>query len=197
MGCTTLAVQIAATVRPKRPSGVCLFSLAEPRDEVESRLRTMGGGPRRSTFRIDDTAGLELSRLSKRASAVVPRGGLVVVDYLQLLRGAPTVGTRVQQLESALKTLKTLAKKAQVTVLIVAHIGRTVDERADKRPRLEDLPVDSAGVDTVWFLFHKSYYTRGLPSGAEVLVAKAPEPISTRRIKLTLDLRRRRFLSTE
>jgi replicative DNA helicase len=117
---------------------------------------------------IDDTPALSVSGLRSRARRLLRQQGLglVVVDYLQLLRPSVPVRTldnRVQEIADITRGLKTLAKELNVPVLALSQLSRAVEQREDKRPMLADLRESGSieqDADVVMFIFREEYYIR-------------------------------------
>jgi replicative DNA helicase len=114
---------------------------------------------------IDATAGLTIGRLAARARRLKRTGGLdlVVVDYLQLMRGDRTYrgGERVQEVTEITVGLKALAKDLNVPVVALSQLSRQVENREDKRPQLSDLRESGSieqDADMVMFLYREEYY---------------------------------------
>lgn len=114
---------------------------------------------------IDDTPGLAVSTLAARARSMNRRRrlGLIVVDYLQLLK--PTAGTRhsnrVSEVTDITATLKGLALELEVPILACAQLSRAVEQREDKRPQLSDLRESGSieqDADHIFFLHRQEYY---------------------------------------
>src|SRR5690606_19383631 len=88
--------------------------------------------------------------------------GLVVVDYLQLVRPSHTKGdNRVQEVSEITQGLKALAKDLDVPVLALSQLSRSVEQREDKRPQLSDLRESGSieqDADVVMFVFREEYY---------------------------------------
>ncbi len=114
---------------------------------------------------VDDSGGLSIAQIVSRARRVHRQRGvkLIVVDYLQLLRGTTRRSTenRVQEITEITAGLKTLAKELNVPVLALSQLSRAVENRDDKRPHLSDLR-DSGSIeqdaDIVMFIFREAYY---------------------------------------
>ena len=114
---------------------------------------------------IDDTPALSIAALRTRARRLKRTQGLglVVVDYLQLLRpsGRTRNDNRVQEISEITQGLKALAKELDVPVLALSQLSRAVEQREDKRPQLSDLRESGAieqDADVVMFLFREEYY---------------------------------------
>jgi replicative DNA helicase len=121
---------------------------------------------------IDDTPALTIAGVRTRARRLMRQQGLglVVVDYLQLLRGASDgfgAENRVQEISEITRGLKALAKELDVPVLALSQLSRAVENRDDKRPQLADLRESGSieqDADVVMFVFREEYYlSRGEP----------------------------------
>jgi replicative DNA helicase len=101
---------------------------------------------------IDDTPAITLlalrakiRRIQSEIAAKTPRSrgattlGLVVVDYLQLMKGREGVNSREQEVSELSRGLKALAKELRVPVIALSQLSRKCEERSDKRPMLSDL----------------------------------------------------------
>jgi replicative DNA helicase len=115
-------------------------------------------------FHIDDTPALSIAALRARARRLkrVHNLGLVVVDYLQLVRGSvPNQTNRVQEVSEITQGLKAIAKELDVPVIALSQLSRAVEQRDDKRPQLSDLR-ESGSIeqdsDVVMFVFREEYY---------------------------------------
>ncbi|HLT78291.1 MAG TPA: replicative DNA helicase [Ferrovibrio sp.] len=116
-------------------------------------------------FFIDDTGAISISLLRSRARRLkrTHNIGLIVVDYLQLVRGANTRrnDNRVQEISEVTQALKALAKDLNVPVIALSQLSRAVESRDDKRPQLADLRESGAieqDADVVMFVFREEYY---------------------------------------
>ncbi len=116
-------------------------------------------------FFIDDTPALSVGQLRTRARRLKRQHGLsmIVVDYLQLLRGTSMRASdnRVQEISEITRGLKALAKELNVPVLALSQLSRAVEQRDDKRPQLADLRESGSieqDADVVMFVFRQEYY---------------------------------------
>lgn len=112
---------------------------------------------------IDDTPGLTPQGLRTRARRMKRRQGLglVVVDYLQLMRLADKSENRVQEISKITASLKGLAKELDVPVVALSQLSRALESREDKRPMLSDLRESGSieqDADVVMFVFRPEYY---------------------------------------
>ncbi|MGO9754903.1 MAG: replicative DNA helicase [Solirubrobacteraceae bacterium] len=113
-----------------------------------------------------DDGDLSLMRLRAVARQIAVRDGrlgLVVVDYLQLMRVERPSGSRVEDVSELSRGLKRLACELDCPVIAVAQLSRAVEQRPDKRPVLADLRESGqieADADCVLMLYREDYYDR-------------------------------------
>jgi replicative DNA helicase len=119
----------------------------------------------RCPFYVDDTPALSVAAVRTRCRRLKRTSGLsmVVVDYLQLLRGSSARGNenRVQEISEITRGLKAIAKELEVPVLALSQLSRAVELREDKRPQLADLRESGSieqDADVVMFVFREQYY---------------------------------------
>ncbi len=110
---------------------------------------------------IDDTPALPISQVAARARRLKRTQGLdvIIVDYLQLLRG--TADNRVQEIAEISMGLKAIAKELNIPVIALSQLSRQVESRDDKRPQLSDLRESGSieqDADVVMFVFREEYY---------------------------------------
>jgi replicative DNA helicase len=106
--------------------------------------------------------------------------GLVVIDYLQLMKGRDGVNSREQEISEISRGLKQLAKELMVPVVALSQLNRAVETRTtkDKRPQLSDLRESGAieqDADNIIFIYRDEYYnaeTTNQKGIAELIVAK-------------------------
>ena len=114
---------------------------------------------------IDDTPALNVSTLRTRARRLKRKLdgdlGLIVVDYLQLMRGSKKYENRVQEISEITQGLKSVAKELDVPILALSQLSRAVEQREDKRPHLADLRESGTieqDADVVMFIYRQEYY---------------------------------------
>lgn len=113
---------------------------------------------------IDDST--DISAMAMRAKCrrlKAEKGlGLIVVDYLQLMRSHRNIDNRVQEISEIARGLKSLAREMHAPVIALSQLSRAVEKREDKRPMLSDLRESGsieAEADMVMMLFRPDYYT--------------------------------------
>ena len=204
MGKTSFALNIAQHVALHRQVTVGVFSLEMSRDQLMlrmlcaearvdlSKVRTGYLGERdfphlvlaasrleEAPIFIDDTPAqnvLEMrakSRRLKREADV----GLIVVDYLQLMRGLAAEENRTQELSEISRSLKALAKELHVPIVALSQLNRQVELRADKRPVMSDIRESGSieqDADVIMFIYRDEMYKADSPDEgvAEVLISK-------------------------
>lgn len=133
---------------------------------------------------IDDTPALSILELRAKCRRLKAEHNiqLVVIDYLQLMKGEAS-GNREQEIASISRALKGIAKELNVPVIALSQLSRGVETRGgDKRPQLSDLRESGSieqDADIVMFLYRPEYYKitvdeEGMPTQgmAEVIIAK-------------------------
>ena len=112
---------------------------------------------------IDDTPALPISQLAARARRLKRTHGLdlLIVDYLQLVRGTGKSENRVNEISEITMGLKAIAKELDIPVIALSQLSRQVENREDKRPQLSDLRESGSieqDADVVMFVFREEYY---------------------------------------
>jgi replicative DNA helicase len=96
-----------------------------------------------SPLYIDDSSDLSVLDVRAKARRLAQQNadglGLILIDYLQLMRASGTVENRVEQIGQISRGLKTLARELEVPVIALSQLNRGVEQRTDKRPVLSDL----------------------------------------------------------
>ena len=146
------------------------------------RLMTSAEQLGQARIHIDDTPALtvmDLRARCRRLKAKEKQLDLIVVDYLQLMRGTKQaqMGGREQEISAISRGLKELSKEIGVPIIALSQLSRQVESRNDKRPMLSDLRESGAieqDADMVCFIYRDDYYNqnsdeRGI---AELIIAK-------------------------
>ncbi len=128
---------------------------------------------------IDDTPAISALELRAKARRMMAdRGlGMIVVDYLQLMRGREGVERREQEISEVSRSLKALAKELFIPVIALSQLNRKVEERHDKRPQLSDLRESGAieqDADVIAFIYRDEVYNKETSDMgiAEIIIGK-------------------------
>lgn len=138
---------------------------------------------------IDDTAAISVLEMRAKSRRLKAEHGLdlIVVDYLQLMRGHADSDNREQEISNISRSLKALAKELQVPVIALSQLNRAVETRGkDKRPLLADLRESGAieqDADVIFFIYREEVYAKcecprdgeclcGRRGTAEVIIGK-------------------------
>jgi replicative DNA helicase len=194
MGKTALALGMAANAALDDGKTVAIFSIEMSADEIVGRMLSsvaMVDGSRLRTGRlsqddwprigqaadrlakaklfIDDSEGVTVAEMRTKARRLKSRHGLdlVIVDYIQLMEGAPGRGrrdeNRVQEISAISRGLKLMARDLDVPLIVVSQLNRSPDSRPDKHPLLSDLRESGAieqDADLVLMLYRDEYYNK-------------------------------------
>ena len=115
---------------------------------------------------IDETPAISVAALSNRARRIKRLYGLdlIVIDYIQLMKGTNNKDGRVQEISEITQGLKALAKELSVPVLALSQLSRAVEQRDEKKPLLSDLRESGSieqDADVVMFVYREAYYLQG------------------------------------
>jgi len=204
LGKSALVCNIAENVASKHGATVAFFSLemseAElahrfiacrariPNDKLRKGNVAARDWPRvvracneleKASLWLDDSSDLSLLELrakARRLAASEGNLGLVIVDYMQLMRPEDPRVNRVEQVGQVSRGLKILARELEVPVIGISQLSRAPELRPDKRPILSDLR-ESGNLeqdsDVVMFIYRESKYDEEAdPSEAEFIIAK-------------------------
>jgi len=203
MGKTALALNIAQHVSVDNHEPVAVFSLEMSTSQLVMRLlcaeakvdsarvrkgfvekhewhklTNAAGRLFEAPIYIDDSASIGVLEMRAKARRLKMEHGLslVVVDYIQLMRGRANMERREQEISDITRSLKALAKELDVPVIGLSQLNRGVEMRQDKRPTLADLRESGAieqDADVIIFLYRDSVYSKNREDrSAELIVAK-------------------------
>jgi len=188
---TNIAFHAAQNIQEKREkSSVAFFSLEMSSEQLSTRIlaeqsRIKSNDIRRGKISeeqfdkfietskniselplyIDETPAISIAALSNRARRIKRVHGLdlIVIDYIQLMKGTNFKDGRVQEISEITQGLKALAKELSVPVLALSQLSRAVEQRDDKKPLLSDLRESGSieqDADVVMFVFREAYYLK-------------------------------------
>ena len=144
------------------------------------KLATAAGRLHDALIFIDDTPAISVLELRAKARRIArdreKKLGLIIVDYLQLMRGTGAAQNREQEISEISRSLKALAKELNVPVLAVSQLNRRVEDRNDKTPQLSDLRESSAieqDADVIAFIYREAAYNpKSDDNTATITIAK-------------------------
>jgi replicative DNA helicase len=180
MGQEQLMNRILATV-----SGVEMNKLRTGRglaDDDWGRLEYAAKRISEAPIFIDDTPALSTMEIRARTRRLKAEKniGMVVVDYLQLMRSSHHTQSRELEISDISRNLKALAKELNIPVVALSQLNRKVEERADKRPMLSDLRESGAieqDADVIMFIYRDAVYNKNKEErneihSAEIIIGK-------------------------
>jgi replicative DNA helicase len=154
-------------------------------DSDWAKLAQAAGVLADANIHIDDTPAVSALELRAKCRRLFSRfeGSdqpirLIVVDYLQLMRGNERIDSREQQISEISRSLKALAKELGIPVLALSQLNRSLEKRPDKRPLMSDLRESGAleqDADTIMFIFREEVYEKekaDVKGVAEVIIGK-------------------------
>lgn len=206
MGKTALALNLARNAAFENNVPVAIFSLEMSKEQLSmrmlcaearvdsSRLRSgflnpedwnhiteAAGALSEAPIYIDDSPDISATsiRTKSRRLKMDKDLGLIIVDYLQLMRGHHNTERRDLEISEISRSLKMLAKELSVPVLALSQLNRKLEERSDKRPQLSDLRESGAleqDADVVAFIYRDEVYNKDENNPnrgtAEIILAK-------------------------
>ncbi|MCK4379239.1 MAG: replicative DNA helicase, partial [Deltaproteobacteria bacterium] len=205
MGKTAFALNIAqhAAISGERP--VAVFSLEMSKEQLVIRMLcseaevdahklrsgflaqtdwpklTRGAGIlSEAPIFIDDTPAMTVLEMRAKARRLKAEQnlGLIIVDYLQLMRGHKNMDSREREISEISRSLKALAKELNIPVLALSQLNRGVESRQDKRPQLSDLRESGAleqDADVILFVYRDEVYDKDNTDNkgmAEIIIGK-------------------------
>ena len=207
MGKTAFCLNVAQYAAIEKKTPVAIFSLEMSKEQLGirmlcseahvegTRLRTgflsesdwprltiAAGNLSDAPIYIDDTAALTILELRAKARRLkTERGGLgmLIVDYLQLMKGRTRVESRQQEISEISRSMKALAKELNIPVIAVSQLSRKTEERTGNRPQLSDLRESGAieqDADLILFIYRDEIYNRSEDNPnrgkAEIIIGK-------------------------
>ena len=215
MGKTSFAMNIAESIAIAEELPVLVFSMEMPADSLILRMLSSLGKIDQSKIRsgqladedwprltsavtlltdqrlyIDDTAALTPNEVRSRARRVAREYGelgLIVVDYIQLMRVAGTAENRTGEISEISRSLKGIAKEFNCPLIALSQLNRSLEQRPDKRPIMSDLRESGAieqDADVIFAIYRDEVYHEDGETGvAEVITLKQRNgPIGKRRV---------------
>ncbi len=205
MGKTALALNIAQHAALVDKTGVAVFSLEMSKEQLAMRLLSSVGRIDSQKIRtgrlrnedwphlsraagmlseapifIDDTPALSIPEMRSKMRRLASQNdiGLILVDYLQLMRGRASEN-RTQEISDISRSLKALAKEHKVPVLALSQLNRGLESRTDKRPMMSDLRESGAieqDADVICFIYRDEVYNKSEDNPdkgiAEIIIGK-------------------------
>ncbi len=207
MGKTAFALNIAqyAAIHADPQQPVAVFSLEMSKEQLvtrllcsearidASRLRTGhlidsdwdrlargAGNLHEAKIFIDDTPAISVLEMRAKCRRLKAEQGIsmIVVDYLQLMRGGSNPESRQQEISEISRSLKALAKELDVPVVALSQLNRGLESRTDKRPMMSDLRESGAieqDADVIMFVYREEVYDKEneeLKGKAEIIIGK-------------------------
>jgi replicative DNA helicase len=114
---------------------------------------------------IDDTPSISVLEIRAKARRLKIEHdiGLIVVDYLQLMRGRASSERREQEISEISRSLKAMAKELHIPVIALSQLNRSLENRPNKRPQLSDLRESGAieqDADLICFIYRDEVYNK-------------------------------------
>ncbi len=143
------------------------------------RLTAAAGKLSEAPIFIDDSPAISVMELRAKARRLKAHQGikLIILDYMQLMRGSGHAENRQQEISDISRSLKSLARELDVPIVAISQLSRAVEARTDHRPQLSDLRESGAieqDADVVVLILREEYY-KPTPENegiAEVIIAK-------------------------
>ena len=206
MGKTALALDIARHAALEVGIPVALFSLEMAKEQLAIRLlssearvdsqrirrgflgetdwpklTTAAGRLSEAPIFIDDTPAIMVLEMKAKARRLMAEAGLglIILDYLQLMRSGVNKDSREQEISEISRSLKSLAKELRVPVVALSQLNRRVEDRSNRRPQMADLRESGAieqDADLIAFIYRDEVYNRSEDNPekgiAEIIIGK-------------------------
>lgn len=146
-----------------------------------SRLTLAVGNISDAPIYVDDSPAINALELRAKARRLKKEKnlGLIVIDYLQLMKGHAKFDSREKEISEISRSLKALAKELDVPVVALSQLNRQVEQRPDKHPHLADLRESGAieqDADVILFIYRDEVYNDSLDNPkrgqAEIIIGK-------------------------
>ncbi len=206
MGKTAFALNLVEhAIMTPGEGGVLVFSLEMPAEQLVMRLLSSLGRIDQTRMRtgdmkeddwprftaavsqvrdkalyIDDTPAISPNDMRNRARRVAREAGglrMIMVDYLQLMRGSGAADNRTNEISEISRSLKAIAKEFKCPVVALSQLNRSLEQRTDKRPLMSDLRESGAieqDADVILFIYRDEvYHPESDEAGtAEIIIGK-------------------------
>jgi replicative DNA helicase len=206
MGKTAFALNIGMHAACQQNIGTAVFSLEMSKEQIALRLLCSKAGVNLRSLRtgwlsqsdwanitlavgaiseaplyVDDTPAINTLELRAKARRLKREHnlGLILVDYLQLMKASHRTDKREQEISEISQSLKALAKELRVPVIALSQLNRKVEERPNKRPQLADLRESGAieqDADVILFIYRDEVYNKAPENPkrgeAEIIIGK-------------------------
>ncbi|WP_019520084.1 replicative DNA helicase [Faucicola boevrei] len=217
MGKTTFAMNLAEGILNHTDLPVVVFSMEMPAESIIMRLLSSWGGINQGHLRsgqmsehewsmlttaithlhnkklyVDDSTALPPSEVRSRCRRIAKdhdgKLGMVLVDYLQLMKVPSLDGNRVGEISEISRSLKALAREMNCPVVALSQLNRSLENRPNKRPIMSDLRESGAieqDADLIMFIYRDEVYNeKSEQKGvAEIIIGKQRNgPIGTVRL---------------
>lgn len=216
MGKTTFAMNIAEHAVMENNLPVLIFSMEMPAESLAMRMLASMGRIEQQRIRtgqledddwprltsaismmsskkllIDDSGALspfEVRARARRVSRAYGGLGMIVIDYLQLMRVPGSSEHRAAEISEISRSLKSLARELNVPVVVLSQLNRGLEQRPEKRPVMSDLRESGAieqDADLIVFIYRDEVYHKDSndKGTAEIIIAKQRNgPIGTVRL---------------
>jgi replicative DNA helicase len=143
------------------------------------KLTAAAGKLSEAPIYIDDTPAISCLELRAKARRLKSHYDIkmLVLDYLQLMRGPTKAENRQQEISEISRSLKALARELNIPIIAISQLSRAVESRSDHRPQLSDLRESGAieqDADVVVLILREEYYnpTEENKGTAEINIAK-------------------------
>lgn len=232
MGKTTFAMNLVESVLFNANLPVVVFSMEMPAESIVMRLLSSWGAIHQGHLRsaqmtedewdkltnamehlkdkhlyIDDSTALPPSEVRSRCRRIAKNHagkiGMVMVDYLQLMKVPSLDGNRVGEISEISRSLKALARELNCPVVALSQLNRSLENRPNKRPIMSDLRESGAieqDADLIMFIYRDEVYNENSDAKgtAEIIIGKQRNgPIGTLRLAFEGQFTRFRNLTPE